>query len=54
MFEHRIENDQEFGHAGREGHILGFPRSLHALVEGFRARQRRRPSRFLHLSHRPQ
>jgi hypothetical protein len=34
MFEHRIENDQELAHAGREGHFLGLPGSTEALVEG--------------------
>ena len=50
MFEHRIENDQEFAHVGREGHFFSFSRSLQALVEGFRAQHRLRPSRFLHRS----
>ena len=34
MFQHRIEDRQQFVHAGREGHFLGFPRALQALIEG--------------------
>jgi hypothetical protein len=34
MFDHGIENDQELAHARRERHLLRFPRSTQALIEG--------------------
>ena len=34
MFQHRIEDRQEFAHAGGEGDLLGFAHSLQALIEG--------------------
>ena len=34
MFQHRIEDRQQFVHAGRERHLLGFPRALQPLIEG--------------------
>ena len=33
MFHHRIEDGQQFTHAGREGHLLGLPCVTQALVE---------------------
>src|SRR5512137_553790 len=33
MFHHRIEDGQEFTHAGREDHLLGLPSVTQALVE---------------------
>jgi hypothetical protein len=34
MFQHRLEEGEEFAHAGGERHLLGFPSSLQTLVEG--------------------
>ena len=34
MFDHCVENDQELAHARRERHLLCFPPSTQALIEG--------------------
>ena len=32
MFEHRIEDEQQFPHAGRQGDIFGFPGRTQAVI----------------------
>lgn len=34
MFEHRVENHQEFAHAGGQRHLLRLPDSTEPLIEG--------------------
>ena len=34
-FDHGVENDQQFAHTGREGHLGFFPLRNEALVKGF-------------------
>ena len=38
MFEHRIQNREQFAHAGREDHLLGFAGGPQAEERRFRER----------------
>lgn len=53
MFEHRVQDDQQFADAGRQRHFLGFSRRRQALTERLDARIEARGHDRCHIEGRP-
>ncbi len=51
MFEHRIDDRQQFPHAGDKGHLLGLPGLTQALIEGANDRIKPRGHDRSHIQH---